>query len=159
MEYFILKYIHILSATFLFGTGIGTAFFMLLAYLSKNITTLQNTTKHVVMADWIFTTPSVIIQPITGIWLMWVLHYPFNTLWFALVITLYALAGLCWIPVVFIQYRLRNIVAKLNSQDNLPSQYHYLMKWWIALGIPAFLSILVIFWLMTAKYGMTVLLF
>ncbi|HRE31173.1 MAG TPA: DUF2269 family protein, partial [Candidatus Berkiella sp.] len=73
MEYYLLlKFVHIITATFLFGTGIGTAFFMLMAYLSGNIATIKQITRHVVLADWIFTTPSVILQPITGIALMWI---------------------------------------------------------------------------------------
>ncbi len=156
MEYNILKYIHILSATFLFGTGIGTAFFMLMAYLSKDITTLKNTTRHVVLADWIFTTPAVILQPITGIWLMHILHYPYNNLWFALTIGLYVLAGAAWIPVVFIQYRLHAIV-KDPTLKHLPREYHHLMRWWFGLGCVAFMAILVIYWLMVTKFGMNVL--
>lgn len=103
MDYATLKYIHILSATVLFGTGLGTAFFMSMAYFSKDIPTLTYTTKHVILADWFFTTPSVIIQPITGIWLMTMLHYSFNSLWFAWTLGLYILAGICWLVVVFIQ--------------------------------------------------------
>ncbi|MBN9289184.1 MAG: hypothetical protein BGO43_10035 [Gammaproteobacteria bacterium 39-13] len=155
MEYLILKYLHILSATFLFGTGIGTAFFMLMAYISKNIETIKYTTKHVVLADWVFTTPAVILQPITGIWLMLILHYPFNTLWFFLVIGLYLLAGLCWLPVVLIQYRLHKMVVNMQT-ENLPKQFHLLIRWWIALGIPAFISLLVVYWLMVTKQGLSI---
>lgn len=153
MEYLLLKYLHILSATFLFGTGIGTAFFMLMAYISKNVEMLKYTTKHVVIADWLFTAPSVILQPITGIWLMLILHYSFNTLWFFIVVGLYLLAGACWVPVVFIQYRLRNIAAQCK-EANLPKQYHILMRWWVGLGIPAFLSLLIVYWLMISKQGL-----
>lgn len=156
MEYLILKYLHILSATFLFGTGIGTAFFMLMAYMSKNVETLKYTTKHVVVADWLFTAPSVILQPITGIWLMWILHYPFNSLWFFVVMGLYLLAGACWLPVVFIQYRLRNIILDCKATEILPQQYHYLMKWWIGLGIPAFISLVIVYWLMVTKQGLSI---
>jgi len=156
MEYIIIKFIHILSATFLFGTGIGTAFFMLLAYLSGNVTTLKYTTRHVVLADWIFTTPSVILQPITGIWLMLILHYPFNSLWFALVMGLYLFVGACWIPVVFIQYRLRQMVIVLDNNAPLPIQYHRLMRWWIGLGVCAFIAIIVVYWLMLSKYALTI---
>ncbi|MCS5710857.1 DUF2269 family protein [Candidatus Berkiella aquae] len=160
MEYYLfLKFVHIITATFLFGTGIGTAFFMLMAYLSGNIATIKQTTRHVVLADWIFTTPSVILQPITGIALMWILHYPFNSLWFAIVIGLYIFTGFCWIPVVFIQYQLRNQAATLQDSTILPPRFRYLMFWWIGLGIPAFISVLLIYWLMVSKWGLSDTLF
>lgn len=158
-NYILLKFIHIITATFLFGTGIGTAFFMLMAYLSKDIETLKRTTNHVVLADWLFTAPSVVLQPITGIALMWILHYGFNTLWFALVVGLYLLIGCCWIPVVYIQYQLRNQVKKLSPHDRLPASYQRLMCWWIALGIPAFIGVMLLYWLMVSKWGLSVTLF
>lgn len=155
--YVTLKFVHIITATFLFGTGMGTAFFMLMAYLNGKPATLKQVTGYVVLADWIFTAPSVILQPITGVALMWLLHYPFHSLWFALVIGLYLLTGCCWIPVVVIQYHLRNQAASLHETEPLPPRFHYLMKWWIALGIPAFIAVLTIFWLMTSKWGLNVL--
>ncbi|MGE3319225.1 MAG: DUF2269 family protein [Candidatus Berkiella sp.] len=157
--YFILKFVHIITATFLFGTGVGTAFFMLSAYLSKDIAALKRTTRHVVLADWLFTAPSVILQPITGILLMWMLHYPFKSLWFAMVLGLYVITGCCWLPVVYIQYQLRNQVNQLSEAQSLPPSYHRLMRWWIALGIPAFLSVMILYWLMVSKTGLTVMLF
>lgn len=151
--YFVLKFVHIITATFLFGTGVGTAFFMLSAYLSKDIATLKRTTSHVVLADWLFTAPSVILQPITGIALMWILHYPFTSLWFAMVLGLYILTGCCWLPVVYIQYKLRNQVFLLADNAVLPPSYHRLMRWWVGLGIPAFLSVMLLYWLMVSKSG------
>jgi uncharacterized membrane protein len=157
--YFFLKYVHIITATFLFGTGIGTAFFMLSAYISADIATLKRTTRHVVIADWIFTAPSVVLQPITGIALMWILHYPFNSLWFVLVIGLYILIGCCWLPVVYIQYQLKNQVALLPDNSTLPASYHRLMKWWIGLGIPAFIGVMALYWLMVSKSYLSIFLF
>lgn len=155
MEYYLtFKLIHVISAAILFGTGLGTAFFMLLAFLSNNAETLKYTTRHVVLADWIFTTPAVIVQPVTGIGLMHILHYPFNSLWFFLIIGLYLLIGCCWIPVVFIQYKMRNIYSHSPLNDKDKKQLSYLMKWWILLGVIAFISILFIYWLMLNKYGL-----
>jgi uncharacterized membrane protein len=152
--YLLLKYIHIISATILFGTGIGTAFFMLFAYLSKNISALKFTASHVVLADWIFTTPAVILQPMTGVMLMFILNYSFNSIWFALVMGLYLLAGLSWVRVVFMQYQMRNMVLSLSEGQPLPLTYHHLMRGWIILGCIAFTAIIIIFWLMTFKMGM-----
>lgn len=154
--YFILKFVHIITATFLFGTGIGIAFFMFMTYLGGNPATLKQITRYVILADWIFTAPSVVLQPITGIALMWLLHYPFNSLWFALVMGLYLLTGCCWVPVVVIQYHLRNQAAALQEAAPLPTAFHHLMKWWIGLGIPAFIAVLTIFWLMTTKWGLSI---
>lgn len=151
MTYLMLKYIHILSATLLFGTGIGTAFFMFMAYMSKDIAALRVTTKHVVLADTLFTLPTAIIQPITGIYLMLVLNYQFDTLWFALVAVLYILAGLCWLRVVWIQFRLKKIAAIANT---LTQEFNGLMREWIILGCIAFIALVGVYWLMVFKTGL-----
>ncbi len=157
MEYIILKYIHILSATLLFGTGLGSAFYLWMAYLSKDVPTLVNTTRHVILADWFFTTPTVIIQPITGIWLMHILHYSLTSVWFILTIGLYMLAGVCWIVVVFIQYRLHSVVKSLSkATKDLPQTYHVFMRWWFGLGVIAFSAIIIIYWLMVSKMALSV---
>lgn len=138
-----------MSATVLFGTGMGTAFFMLKAYLSENDQAMKITTRTVVMADWIFTMPAVVIQLATGLWLTINLNIAFNSSWFVAVIALYALVGACWIPVVLIQIRIRNLIAEGASRGD----YKLLMRTWIALGVPAFSSVLVIFFLMVSKLG------
>ena len=147
--YLWIKLVHILSATILFGTGLGTAFFMLKAYLSKNEQAMRITTSTVVMADWIFTTPAVVIQLATGIWLTRKLNISFDSWWFIVVISLYALVGICWIPVVWIQIRIRNLIANGESRDS----YQKLMRIWAALGVPAFTSVVLIFYLMVSMLG------
>ena len=151
--YLTLKLIHIMSAAILFGTGMGTAFFMLRAYLSGNTEALRVTTRDVVLADWLFTTPAVVIQLITGFWLMNILNISYSSLWFVLVISLFILVGLCWLPVVGIQIR---ITAMMNRGAS-PKDIQHLFKAWVALGIPAFLSMIVLFWLMVSKYGVAVI--
>lgn len=155
--YLLVKWLHILSAALLFGTGLGIAFFMFLAYLQKNVTTLKHVTKFVILGDWFFTTPAVILQLLTGIWLMEFLHYSYTSLWFILTISLYLLIGACWIPVVFIQYKLHKTVITLAEDAPLPPHFFALMRWWIGLGIPAFLMVLGIYWLMVSKRGMLIL--
>jgi len=147
--YFLVKLIHIISASILFGTGIGIAFFMLKAYLSGNLEAMKVTIRNVVLADWVFTTPAVIIQAVTGLWLTFELSIPLGSVWFVSVVSLFALIGICWIPVVHIQIRIRNIIA---NGGNI-ADYWNLMRTWIALGIPAFISILAIFALMVSKAG------
>jgi len=145
------KLVHILSATVLFGTGMGTAFFMLKAYLSQNDQAMKVTTRSVVMADWIFTTPAVVLQLLTGLWLTSRLNIAFASSWFIAVISLYLFVGLCWMPVVWIQIRIRNLIA-----DGRPrAAYRNLMRAWVALGVPAFASIIGIFYLMVAKVGIS----
>jgi uncharacterized membrane protein len=143
------KLVHILSATVLFGTGMGTAFFMLKAYLSQNDQAMKVTTRSVVMADWIFTTPAVVLQLLTGLWLTSRLNIAFDSPWFIAVISLYLFVGLCWMPVVWIQIRIRNLIAADRPRDD----YRNLMRAWVALGVPAFASIIGIFYLMVAKIG------
>lgn len=147
--YLWIKLVHILSATILFGTGLGTAFFMLKAYLSKNDQAMRITTSTVVMADRIFTTPAVVIQLATGLWLTRKLNIPFDSWWFIVVVSLYALVGICWIPVVWIQIRIRNLIADGESRDS----YQKLMRIWVALGVPAFSSVVLIFYLMVSRLG------
>lgn len=144
------KFVHIISATLLFGTGIGTAFFMLKAYLSDSESAMVETSKHVVLADGLFTTPAVIVQLLTGFWLMQLMDISMTSTWFAMVIGLFVLVGACWVPVVWIQLRVRNMVANGSRK----SEYRTLMRVWIALGIPAFTSVLILFYLMIAKHGM-----
>jgi len=150
-----IKLLHILSATLLFGSGLGIAFFMLRAYLSGNAEAMKVTTRNVVLADWLFTTPAVIIQLGTGLWLTWQLGISFGSAWFVAVSTLFILVGACWLPVVWIQLRIRQIV---NSGAEL-NDYRSLMRAWIALGVPAFVSVLVLFYLMVSKAGVTYMLF
>lgn len=147
--YLWIKLLHILSATVLFGTGMGTAFFMLKAYLSHNDEAMAVTTRNVVSADWVFTAPAVVIQLVTGLWLTRKLSIPFESTWFIVVISLYAFVGACWLPVVWIQIRIRNLVANGAHRND----YRKLMRAWGALGVPAFSAIMVLFFLMVSKSG------
>ena len=147
--YLWVKLVHILSATVLFGTGIGTAFFMLKAYLSRNDQAMKVTTNSVVMADWLFTTPAVVLQLVTGLWLTSRLSIAYDSPWFVAVISLYLFVGLCWVPVVWIQIRIRNLIADGHPRED----YRNLMRVWMAFGVPAFTAIIGIFYLMVAKIG------
>jgi uncharacterized membrane protein len=151
--YEIAKVIHVLGTVLLFGTGMGTAFFLLMAYRSRDLDAIRVTARHVIIADWLFTTPAVVAQPITGIVLMLLLGYRFDTAWFAAVVVLFVLTGACWIPVVFIQYRLRDLAISATSFDMLPQEFHRLMRRWIALGVPAFSSVMLIVVLMVTRAG------
>jgi uncharacterized membrane protein len=152
MEYYlILKLIHILAAVVVTGTGIGIAFFMFMANRSNNPQAIYITAKHVILGDWIFTTPAVITQIITGILLMNIQGYSFSAPWFYWVIGLFTFIGICWLPVLRIQYKLRELAKVSVNSNRITPEFKPLMKTWTLLGIPAFIAILVIFWLMVFK--------
>lgn len=150
--YFVIKTIHILSSTVLFGTGLGTAFFMLMSKFSGDIQAKLFAAKTTVIADYIFTTPAIIIQPLTGFWLIYQSGVAMDELWLLWTYALYVLAGACWIPVVFIQIRLKKMIqASVDTGSELPPSYHRLFKIWFLLGWPAFMALVAIFYLMVTK--------
>jgi len=150
-SYLLLKLIHILAAVVVTGTGAGIAFFMFMADRSNNPHAIYITAKTVILGDWIFTTPAVITQLVTGFLLMNKLGYSYTSNWFYSVIGLFVFIGACWLPVLRIQYQLRNIAEKSLESEEVTPEFKKLMRIWTALGIPAFLSILVIFYLMVFK--------
>lgn len=150
--YFIIKTLHIISSTILFGTGLGIAFFMWWANKKGDLAAKVYATRTVVIADFIFTLPSVIIQPITGILLLKFLGYKPFDLWLTLSYIGFGIAGLCWLPVVWIQIRLRNLaVVSFRNDKELPKEYYQLFKLWFYLGWPAFIAVIIIFFLMVFK--------
>jgi uncharacterized membrane protein len=152
--YLALKTLHILSAAVLFGTGLGIAYFMWSSHRSRDLPALRVTTRRVVLADWLFTAPAVVVQPVTGIWLMQIVGYRADTPWFRWVMALYAVAGVCWVPVVVIQYRLRALAAGATDWAALPADYHRLVLAWLALGVPAFSAVLGLYALMVVRPGL-----
>jgi uncharacterized membrane protein len=152
MEYLIAKWLHILSSTVLFGTGIGSAFHMLLASLSRNPQACAVVVRQVVLADWLFTTTTIVFQPLSGLYLAHVAGYPLTTPWILWSFVLYLVAGACWLPVVWIQIRMRTLAqAAADGGTPLPPGYFRMLRWWTALGVPAFAALTVVFYLMVAK--------
>jgi uncharacterized membrane protein len=152
MEYYLLlKLIHILAAVVVTGTGAGIAFFMFMANRSNNPQTIYITAKHVILGDWIFTTPAVVTQIITGVLLMNTQGYSFSAPWFYWVIGMFSFIGVCWLPVLRIQYKLRELAKVSVDSNQITPEFKLLMKTWTFLGIPAFTAILIIFWLMVFK--------
>lgn len=151
MDYGFIKTIHILSATVLFGTGLGTAFFMWQATRSNNLPVIAHTSTWVVRADWLFTLPAIIVQPITGLWLMQLTSQPLSP-WLMGSLGLYTLAGLCWLPVVWLQIRMQQIAAQsLIAQRPLATDYYRYANIWFWLGVPAFAAMVGVFFLMVLK--------
>ena len=153
MEYGAVKILHILSAIVLFGTGLGTAYFMWSANRSRDPRVIAEVSRHVVRADWLFTTPTVVIQPFTGIWLVHFGGYPW-TAWLTVSLVLYVVAGLCWLPVVYLQLRMRHHAEEAQrSAQILPEVYWRYARIWFWLGVPAFLSMVAVVALMVLKPG------
>ena len=146
--YLLLKFIHIISAAVLFGTGMGIAFFMFRAQRSGNIEVLRVVTRNVILADWIFTATAVLSQPLSGMLLMYHAGYSLSSPWFTWVAVLYLLTGACWIPVVVLQYRMARYAARAATFDAVPAGYHRCFKAWVALGIPAFTMVIALYALM-----------
>ncbi|MEE2022677.1 DUF2269 family protein [Alkalimonas mucilaginosa] len=150
-NYLLVKLIHIVSAVVVAGTGTGIAFFMFMANRSSNLEALAVTARHVVLADWLFTAPAVVAQFVSGILLMMMLGYSFSSSWFYAVMALFLFIGICWIPVIFIQYKLKALADSSVKAGVLDPGFKKMMKLWTALGIPAFAAILLLFWLMVFK--------
>ena len=152
MEYVIVKWLHILSSTLLFGTGLGSAFYMFFTSLSRDARAVAKVVKLVVIADWSFTTPTIIVQPATGFYLIHLAGFPLESTWIAASLVLYLLAGACWLPVVWMQIRMREMATLAASTDTeLPATYWRYLRWWTALGVIAFAALVVVFYLMVAK--------
>ncbi len=150
--YLLLKWLHILSSAVLFGTGIGIAFFKWTTDRGGDVRTIRIISEKTVLADWIFTTPAIIIQPVTGFALMHAVGYPLWTPWILWSLLLYLLAGACWLPVVWLQYRMHNMARSADKSGTaLPERYRALDRIWFCLGIPAFCALVGVFWLMVAR--------
>ncbi|MGH6648246.1 DUF2269 family protein [Aquabacterium sp.] len=152
MSYLLVKWVHILSSTLLFGTGLGSAYYMFFASRTKDPRVAAAVVGLVVWADWLFTTTTIIIQPVSGAYLAHLAGIPLSTPWIAWSLALYVLAGACWLPVVWIQMRMRDL-ARAAAAGNmaLPQAYWRYLTIWTLLGIPAFLALVVVFYLMVAK--------
>ena len=152
MEYLVVKWLHILSSTLLFGTGLGSAFYMFFASLTRDARVIATVVRYVVIADYAFTTPTIIIQPLTGLYLIHLAGFPLTSKWIAVSFALYFLAGACWLPVVWMQIKMRDMAAAATANGTeLPQRYWTFLRWWVALGIVAFFALVVVFYLMVAK--------
>jgi uncharacterized membrane protein len=150
--YFIVKYLHVLGAIVILGTGTGIAFFMLMAHRSGDLAFIARTAATAVIADMLFTLTAVILQPVSGGVLMALSATTFTERWLLTSLGLYVVAGLFWIPVIFMQIEMRNLArAAVTQQQPLPPRYFALFRRWFVFGIPGFGSVMVILWLMIAK--------
>lgn len=148
----VLRWLHVIGATVLLGTGAGIAFFMLMAHRTRQPALVAHVAGTVVVADLLFTATAVVAQPLTGLGLALLVGWPLTEGWLLVSLALYVLTGLFWLPVVWIQLRMRDL-ARAAAREGLPlpGEYHRLFRIWFACGIPAFLAVLAILWLMLAR--------
>lgn len=152
MSYLVVKWLHVLSSTVLFGTGLGTAYFMFFASRTRDPRVIASVFGFGVTADWVFTTTTIIFQPLSGWYLAHLIGLPLTTGWVMWSIVLYLLAGACWLPVVWLQLQMRDMARRAVAQGSpLPPAYFRCMRAWLLLGIPAFLALVLVFYLMVAK--------
>ncbi|HEX8571769.1 MAG TPA: DUF2269 domain-containing protein [Allosphingosinicella sp.] len=150
--YYLLKWLHVIGATVLLGTGAGIAFFMLMAHRTGEVRLIAGVARIVVVADYVFTATAVVAQPVTGVLLAWTVGYSLGEGWILASIALYLLTGAFWLPVVWMQSRMRDLAqAAMTARTALPDEYHRLFRRWFAFGFPAFTAVLAIFWLMIAR--------
>ena len=151
-DYLFLKFLHVIGATVLLGTGAGIAFFMVMANRTGDAATIAATARIVVIADFVFTATAVIAQPVTGVLLANAVGYPLDEGWIVASIALYLFTGAFWLPVVWMQAKMRDLATNAAaSGDALPGLYHRLYRTWFAFGFPAFFAVLAIFWLMISR--------
>jgi uncharacterized membrane protein len=153
MDYLDVKWLHVLSSTILFGTGIGSAFYLLVATWSRDARAVATVSRYVVLADWLFTATTAVFQPLSGFSLMHMAGgMPISVPWIAWSLGLYGFAIACWLPVVWIQHRLRDLAAQA-ARIGAPLQpaFWRFFAWWVGLGCLAFAAFLAIFYLMVAK--------
>lgn len=152
MEYLLLKWIHIVSSTILFGAGVGSAFHLFVAMRRGVVAEIHGAARSVVIADTLLTLPAVITQLVTGLLLMREVGYGFSEFWLAWGLALYLFAGACWLPVLWIQVRMRDLARFAVENDTpLPPVFTRLDRWWTGLGALAFPAILLVFYLMVFK--------
>lgn len=150
--YFMLKLVHVIGASVLLGTGAGIAFFMLVAHLTGNVATIAGVARIVVLADFLFTATAAVLQPITGATLAWEAGYTLSEGWIVLSIALYLFIGAFWLPVVWMQMKMRDLAEAAHAQNTpLPQRYHALFRLWFLFGFPAFAAMLAIYWLMISR--------
>ena len=150
--YLLVKTVHILSATVLFGTGLGIAWFFWMGGRSGDDRAAYFAAQATVTADLVFTTTAGIVQPLSGAWLIWRGGFDAADRWLVATYALYAIAGACWLPVVWLQLRIRNqLAAKLDGSPFDAALHARYRRWWFALGWPAFLGLVVIVHLMVTK--------
>ena len=151
MTFLILKWVHLLSAVFMFGAGLATAFFLWNAHREGNLHVIRFTLKSVLLADWLFTVPSIVLLPVTGVWMMSIKGYLFTELWIWLSLALFVIAGLSWMAASVLQYWMKSHADRTAENESLPVSYWKCKKLWFRMGLVAFPAVVAVFYLMVFK--------
>ena len=152
MVYELLRFAHVIGACVLLGTGAGIAFFMVISNRSQDPVLIAHVSGIVVLADTVFTATAAILQPVTGYFLTREAGWPLFEGWVFVSLILYVVVGLFWLPVVWIQIRMRRLAQEAALAGvALPDDYHRLYRIWFACGFPAFAAVLAIIWLMLTR--------
>ena len=150
--YVVVKVLHILSSTVLFGTGLGIAFFMFRSHFTSDVNEKLYAARSTVIADYLFTLPAVVAQPLTGMWLVWYGGFNWMDWWLVTTYIIFVIAGFCWLPVIWIQIRLKTMLeSSVKNGTELPGLYYTYFRLWFMLGWPAFIGLVVVFFLMVMK--------
>ena len=150
--YLVVKALHILSSVLIVGTGFGTAYYLFFTNRTGRVSTIADVARLVVRADWWFTTPAVIFQPLSGLWLAHMAGWAWDTPWIIFSLALFALTGACWLPVVWLQVRLAKMAEQAAARNEaLPDRYWRYAQRWEWLGYPAFIAMLGVYFLMVLK--------
>lgn len=150
--YLVIKALHILSSVIIVGTGFGTAYYLFFTNRTGRVSTIADVARLVVRADWWFTTPAIIFQPLSGLWLAYAAGWAWDTPWIMLSLVLFALTGACWLPVVWLQVRLAKMAEQAAARnESLPDLYWRYARRWEWLGYPAFIAMLGVYFLMVIK--------
>lgn len=153
MDYLTIKTVHVLSMVLLFGVGLGSAFYKWTADKSANVIHIAHTNRQVVRADWLFTTPTILLQPVSGLWMAHTAGWSLEAPWLLASLALFVIAGACWLPVVWLQIRMRHMAdVAAASHTDLPDAYWALARYWFWLGVPAFVAMVLVVCLMVIKH-------
>lgn len=151
-SYLVVKWLHILSSVLMVGTGFGSAFYLYFTNRGGNRAAIASVSRLVVRADWWFTTPAVVFQPLSGIWLASAAGWEWHSGWLLTSILLFAFAGVCWLPVVWLQIRMADMAARAEAASTrIPPAYWHFARYWEWLGYPAFAAMVVVYFLMVVK--------
>ena len=151
MTFLILKWVHLLSAVLLFGAGMASAFYLWSANRAGNRHVIRFTLKNVLLADWMFTIPAIVLLPVTGVWMMNIKGYNFTDLWIWLSLTLFVIAGLSWMAASVLQYWMKSHADRTPENESLPAPYWKCKRLWFRLGLVAFPAVVAVFYLMVFK--------
>lgn len=145
------KWIHVLSSTVLFGTGLGAFFFLFMAHRTRDPRIIASVAGIAVVTNLIFTLTAGLIQPVTGGILMAMMELTMAP-WIISALSLFVLVGACWIPVVLIQLRIKHLAERaVAAGAGLPAEYDRLYRIWAGLGAVVLVAMIAIFYLMLAQ--------